>query len=350
MSVRSKARGFTLVELLVVIAIIAILIALLLPAIQQVREAARRADCLNKTKQLVLAMHNYHDSHGGFPPAASASAANVVDVKGYSFLFELLPYLELKPLYDQIKIDDAAVTTKVPANNNSAKSARLGVLACPSYAGISYMDTTANTRAITNYKAMGATHSKSLLYATGATSGAQYDASNKSRHPDGAILPLRKMKLRDYIDGTSNTMMLCETFDETGSYWADGVSATLAAIPDTVTYAQVNNQYFAPTGFVPGKYDDESSVSAANKLTYFKWDFDSTTSSTTNGTGPLPTPPFGSTMKAGPSSRHPSVINCGFGDGNSRSVTKTIDSALLMFLVTRAGNDPSSEYFARTSG
>jgi prepilin-type N-terminal cleavage/methylation domain-containing protein len=88
-----KQRGFTLVELLVVIAIIGILVALLLPAIQAAREAARRTQCTNNLKQLVLASHNFHDTYGALPPIVSHT-------EGPTFFMHILPFIEQQALYD----------------------------------------------------------------------------------------------------------------------------------------------------------------------------------------------------------------------------------------------------------
>jgi prepilin-type N-terminal cleavage/methylation domain-containing protein len=104
-------RGFTLVELLVVIAIIGVLVALLLPAVQAAREAARRSDCGNKLRQLGIALHNFHDVNLSFPPGMVDDDTNT-----FGWGVAILPYIEQKPLYD--KIDQVfQVSTPIVATN-----------------------------------------------------------------------------------------------------------------------------------------------------------------------------------------------------------------------------------------
>ena len=110
-----RRRGFTLIELLVVIAIIGVLIALLLPAVQAAREAARRAQCTNNLKQMALASHNYHDQVGAFPPGGINGGDNAHSrPNGYngwwsgpwwSLHMMILPQMEQGPLYDAINFD-----------------------------------------------------------------------------------------------------------------------------------------------------------------------------------------------------------------------------------------------------
>jgi len=103
---RSKQRrAFTLVELLVVIAIIGILVALLLPAVQAAREAARRAQCSNNLKQMGLAAHNYHDTFRSFPPGAITDGPCCSAKSRVNWAIALLPYMEQTSLYDEYDHD-----------------------------------------------------------------------------------------------------------------------------------------------------------------------------------------------------------------------------------------------------
>ncbi len=127
----TRRRGFTLLELLVVIAIIAVLIGLLLSAVQKVREAASRTQCVNHLKQLALAAHNYHDTAGEFPTGARLP----VDVGGRptggtNLMVELLPYVEQDNLYKRWDYHDNR--TNVAGGRNATQAQVIKILLCPS--------------------------------------------------------------------------------------------------------------------------------------------------------------------------------------------------------------------------
>ena len=108
---RRRRNGFTLIELLVVIAIIAILIGLLLPAVQKVREASSRATCQNNLKQLGLAVHNHHDTHNAFPKGTQNGKAGPLAAPRITYMIALYPYLEQENTYRRW---DPSVTVGTP--------------------------------------------------------------------------------------------------------------------------------------------------------------------------------------------------------------------------------------------
>lgn len=133
---RVKRKAFTLIELLVVIAIIAILVAILLPAVQQAREAARRSTCKNNLKQMGLALHNYHDTHGTFPIAGyrgETSSAGGLN-RSASWFVRILPQLEQSAAYDQMTFLDTSFGGEEGIDRNWAvlQELRVSALYCPS--------------------------------------------------------------------------------------------------------------------------------------------------------------------------------------------------------------------------
>ncbi|MGL4464433.1 MAG: DUF1559 domain-containing protein, partial [Planctomycetia bacterium] len=98
--------GFTLIELLVVISIIGLLVALLIPAVQAARAAALRAQCSGRLNQIGLALHNYHDGHGSFPPGMISRAEQMVNAETSGFLL-LIPYLEQREVFDAYNMERA---------------------------------------------------------------------------------------------------------------------------------------------------------------------------------------------------------------------------------------------------
>jgi prepilin-type N-terminal cleavage/methylation domain-containing protein/prepilin-type processing-associated H-X9-DG protein len=126
----TRGSGFTLVELLVVIAIIGVLVALLLPAVQAAREAARRAQCNNNLKQIGIALHNYHDTLGSLPSGWIMKAANEAEWGWPAFI---LPFAEQQPLYEKLGVERRRLWTVVlDTNERTLLQTRLKMYRCPS--------------------------------------------------------------------------------------------------------------------------------------------------------------------------------------------------------------------------
>lgn len=141
-----RVHGFTLVELLVVIAIIGILVALLLPAVQAAREAARRTQCLTQMKNLGLALMNYHDTNGSFPVAFRAPDGDVKSIAtsqrlgdgtlmNPNWAIDILPFIEEQSLFDRVDFNVDANIALIRNENEFVRSKELGVMLCPSDAG-----------------------------------------------------------------------------------------------------------------------------------------------------------------------------------------------------------------------
>ena len=208
---KTRRRAFTLVELLVVIAIIGVLVALLLPAVQAAREAARRMSCSNNLKQLSLALHNHHDTHGSFPYGNYAGW-------GHSWTANILPYMEQDPLYDTIPAPfndsgwwggtDARSLALIELVRTPVKTFR-----CPSQPGPIREPASIN----------GLTHRVINSYLACAGGDAQHDnnGTNGMDRSNGMFNAVRHdgsrwktvndpFKMRDVVDGTSNTVMVGE--------------------------------------------------------------------------------------------------------------------------------------------
>ncbi|MFO0866342.1 MAG: DUF1559 domain-containing protein [Gemmataceae bacterium] len=180
----SSRKGFTLIELLVVIAIIAVLIALLVPAVQKVREAAARSQCQNNLKQIGLAVHAYHDTYKKLPTGHVTSNASQPS-PGWSWAIIILPYLEQAPLYNLLAPDVITPSAAPSPTAANRLDSPLPVYTCPSDAGGSvntYMQSYGKINYACNREVFG---------------------------PDAANKPA-PMTLIGITDGTSNTIFVGE--------------------------------------------------------------------------------------------------------------------------------------------
>lgn len=187
----TRTRAFTLIELLVVIAIIAILIGLLLPAVQKVREAAARMSCQNNLKQIGLAVHNYESSNEELPPGAARAPAFITG------MVYLLPYFEQANKFAQWDLTQSSLA----AVNGPARSQDPPILRCPSDPADAFYteSTTGERQGRTNYHPNFGL-SADWLNANTATQGA-FRATNA---------PFKGFKITSFTDGTSNTALYSE--------------------------------------------------------------------------------------------------------------------------------------------
>jgi len=332
-------RGFTLIELLVVIAIIGILVSLLLPAVQQAREAARRTQCKNSLKQLGLALHNYHDAHNMFPPSGSISLLTTSQ-QPWSAQAAMLPFLDGGTIYSQINFSrgyhDPVNTSAYPPFGPAAT--RIPVLLCPSEV---------NPRARLNASTNAPEHFP-LSYALNMGRYLIYDPVARTRGT-GAFGPNANFSTADFRDGTSNTLGLSEVkaytprFHDTtpvpaepaspqavsSGYTGGGQWSALNGHTEWVCGRAIHTGFttlFGPNTVIPhveGGIAYDIDISSSREGT-----------SQTNATyGIIPSRSY-----------HVGIVQSLLMDGSVRSVSNSIDSRVWQGLGTRAGGEVNGEF------
>jgi prepilin-type N-terminal cleavage/methylation domain-containing protein/prepilin-type processing-associated H-X9-DG protein len=283
--VRKKPSGFTLVELLVVIAIIGVLVALLLPAVQAAREAARRVSCLNNITQLGLSLHNYEFHYESLPSGVTnpdGPIRNEPQGNHVSWIVKILPYMEQNALYRHF---DQAAGAYADANSE-VRSARIRSLECPS-------DGTPFTNSLNNV-------------ARSSYVGCHHDAEapiDKDNH--GLLFLNSKVKYSEIYDGSSQTILIGEALTSAdGLGWVSGTRSTLR---NTSLIEQSQPRFGAAQKAADEKEKDKEK------------------------SGSLFVGGFGST--------HPGGANFGFADGSTRFVRQGADPDLLRRLGNRADGE-----------
>jgi prepilin-type N-terminal cleavage/methylation domain-containing protein/prepilin-type processing-associated H-X9-DG protein len=334
---RRNRSGFTLIELLVVIAIIAVLIGLLLPAVQKVREAGARTECLNNLRQVGLAMHNYHSSFKAFPPAFTTTTVGTNTVYMHSWPSFLLQYIDQDNVYLQYH-------TSVPWNytGTSATDASSNLLAITTPLKVfNCSNTPGYPRADTLYAKPTTAVANQIPFPTGAGPAtgdyaapigisALIQAQTLSNKVDGVLAPNRGTKITEIKDGASNTILIVESAGRPNWYAKGDLDVTPATLPATY----YNGGGWADPGMANGAYFQ----GGQNFILVGAREDGTITSDDPKATVPYPCG-VGCSNRSNVYGFHPGGANVIYADGSGHFLPNNIPLQVLGALVTRAGRE-----------
>jgi len=348
---KSRSAGFTLVELLVVIAIIGVLVALLLPAIQAAREAARRMSCQNNLKNIGLACLNYESAKKVLPPSSQNKTST--GANGLSFLFTILPYVEQGGLDQQV----AARIANIEQNGSDANTYDLGdindlrleLFLCPS--DVESKGNLRENSSASNYTSVAGSFISRFFRRTGSAPSCAQGSDDEcvgnaaaGINTDGLMFPGSNVGLRQVTDGTSNTAMVGERWYQlrtwiTGNYHGDNYCRGQPTPPCAMPVVG-----YTPTGSLSSssKNLDERFPLNGNLNVIGYYD------SHSNARGDLPVMPAGAprgmsfnNMVFG--SHHPSGADFVYGDGSVHFISDSIDIQNYLALASRNGGEIVNE-------
>ena len=306
--------GFTLVELLVVIAIIGVLVALLLPAVQAARESARRTQCSNHMKQIVLATHNCHDVYGYMPQFGYAWPKSSKTLLRSSTFWSILPYMEKLALFDSLP----AGQTSSAYFNSSTRPVPVSIYLCPSDTSGFKRDGTASNVAynVNSYNVNG------QVFVTG-----QYP------------------RLASLTDGTSNTVMYVEHLALCRSPGGGNTATNGRCVWPAINLTTGDSIVYWPDATVAGKKPPGFPGSATQYPTAMIPD--PANGNVMSWKVPQAAPTLGPNGKCDPttsSGGHPAVVVTGIGDGSVRMVSEKITLAAWNSVLTPDKGEPIGEW------